>query len=70
MPVLFEENRIRDSSAEKDAPRFETVSRNCSIVYCFGARVDAGVVVCGATRAGTNITVVAITVRSVVVRIM
>src|SRR5918993_4096972 len=38
MPVLFEDNRIRDSSEENDAPRIDTVSRNCSIVYCFGER--------------------------------
>src|SRR5918993_3147009 len=38
MPVLFEDNRIRDSSEENDASRIDTVSRNCSIVYCFGER--------------------------------
>ena len=36
MPVLFDENRIRDSSGENDAPLIEVVFRNCSIVYCFG----------------------------------
>ncbi len=38
MPVLFDENRIRDSSGENEAPLMDVVLRNCSIVYCFGWR--------------------------------
>ena len=41
MPVLFDENRIRDSSAEKEAPKTDVVSRNCSIVYCLNGRRGA-----------------------------
>ncbi len=39
MPVLLDENRIRDSSAENDAPEIEVVLRNWSMVYCFDGRV-------------------------------
>ena len=43
MPVLFEENRIRLSSAENEAPAIASVSRNCSMVYPFeGFLADAG----------------------------
>ena len=41
MPVLFEENRKRDSSAEKPAPRTPVTFMNCSIVYCFDGRALA-----------------------------
>src|SRR5262245_39342156 len=39
MPVLLDENRMRDSSAENEAPLTEVVLRNCSMVYCFGWRI-------------------------------
>src|SRR3954449_7356257 len=42
MPVLFEENRKRDSSAEKPAPRTPVTFMNCSIVYCFEGRAVTG----------------------------
>jgi hypothetical protein len=35
---LFDENRIRDSSGEKEAPVMLTVSMNCSKEYCFFGR--------------------------------
>ncbi len=41
MPVLFEENRKRDSSAEKPAARTPVTFMNCSIVYCFDGRALA-----------------------------
>src|SRR6188768_2051070 len=41
MPVLFEENRKRVSSAEKPAPRTPVTFMNCSIVYCFDGRAGA-----------------------------
>src|SRR6185436_9455071 len=41
MPVLFEEKSTRDSSAEKEPPLIEVVSRNCSIEYCFAGRREA-----------------------------
>jgi len=40
-PVLFDEKRMRDSSAENDAPAMAVVSRNCSIVYCVAGRAGA-----------------------------
>ncbi len=39
MPDLFDENRIRLSSEENDAPPMDVVSRNCSIVYCLDGLV-------------------------------
>ena len=33
MPLLLDENRMRDSSDESDAPVIAVVSRNCAIVY-------------------------------------
>ena len=33
MPVLFDEKRMRDSSAENDAPAIDVVFRNWSMVY-------------------------------------
>src|SRR5262245_7829364 len=41
MPVLLDEKRIRDSSAENDAPPMDVVFRNCSIVYCLNGRLCA-----------------------------
>ncbi len=38
MPVLLEEKSSCFSSAVNDAPLIETVSMNCSIVYCFEGR--------------------------------
>jgi hypothetical protein len=35
---LFDENKIRDSSGEKEAPLILTVSMNCSNEYCFFGR--------------------------------
>ena len=52
MPVLFEENRKRDSSAEKPAPRTPVTFMNCSIVYCFDGRAWAV-----AGRRGLRVTV-------------
>src|SRR5687767_9590409 len=47
MPDLFEENRIRDSSAENEAPVTPTVSMKSSMRYCLEGRAedDADVVV-------------------------
>src|SRR6187549_3211371 len=51
IPVLFDENRMRDSSAENEAPVIDVVSRNCSIVYCFDGRaVCADAVAAQSTR--------------------
>jgi hypothetical protein len=63
IPVLFDENRIRDSSDENDVPLIEVVLRNCSMVYCFGCRGCAAD--CFAGAAAWAQSVVAITVTSV-----
>src|SRR5688500_16200913 len=44
MPDLLDENRIRDSSAENDAPATPTVSMKSSMRYCLEGREDAGAV--------------------------